>query len=145
MAKKENIKRKWYIVDAKDKVLGRLSSKIANILTGKNKPEYTPHVDTGDGVIIINAKYIKVTGKKSTDKVYTRFSGYPGGLKKETFSDILSKAPTKLISHAVKGMLPKNKLGSSAFRRLKVYPEDKYSHAAQKPQKIVLSCPFRKV
>jgi len=132
-AKPNEVERKWYVIDAADVELGRLASLTANILRGKFKPEYTPHIDTGDFVVIINAEKIKVTGKKETDKIYYSHSGYQGGLKKINFKDMITKFPTRPIEKAVKGMLPHNTLGSEQFTKLKVYAGDKHPHEAQNP------------
>lgn len=137
-AKKEDMKDKWYIINADGKVLGRLASEVAKILRGKNKPIYTPHVDTGDHVIIINAEKIVLTGKKIQDKIYYHHSGYPGGLKSITAGKLLKKDPASLIEKAVKGMLPRNTLGRAVLKKLKIYPSDKHSHAAQKPEAMEL-------
>ncbi len=136
MAKFEPEKRKWYLIDAKGKVLGRIATQIANILRGKNKPTFTPHVDTGDFVVVINAKYVKLTGKKLQQKKYYRHSGYIGGLKEINAADLLKKSPERLIVHAVKGMLPKNRLANRLITKLKVYPEADHPHKAQNPIKI---------
>jgi len=125
--------KRWYLADAKGKVLGRLAGKIARTLTGKGKSIYTPHLDCGDGVIVINAKDIVVTGKKLLQKKYTSYSGYPGGLKVKTLETMLEERPTEVIRHAVKGMLPKNKLGRGMLSRLKVYPASEHPHEAQMP------------
>jgi large subunit ribosomal protein L13 len=137
-ATNENIEHKWYLVDASNKVLGRLASQIAKYLRGKHKPEYTPHADAGDYIIVINAEQIKVTGKKEKDKVYFRHSGFPGGLKETTFEKLQAKDPTRIIELAVKGMLPKNPLGRAMLRKLKVYAGSLHSHAAQQPVAINL-------
>ena len=134
--KKDEVKRKWYLIDAEGKILGRLASKIAEILMGKNKPTYTPNVDTGDFVIVINAEKVKVTGKKLLDKVYYKHSGYLGGLKKETLFSLLNRKPEFVIKHAVKGMLPKNKLARRMIKKLKVYRGPQHPHQAQKPEVI---------
>jgi len=131
--KKEDIKRQWYIVDAKDKVLGRLASRIAIILRGKHKPIYTPHIDTGDGVIVVNASQIRVTGRKAKQKLYRRHSGYPGGFREVTFETMLDKKPTKVIELAVRRMLPSGALGDDMFKKLKVYADDKHPHKSQNP------------
>lgn len=133
VAKKEDIKRKWYLVDAKDKILGRLAVKIAVILRGKHKPIYTPHLDTGDGVIVINAAKIKVTGRKLKQKVYRRYSGYPGGLREITLDKLLAKKPATVIQLAVSRMLPQGPLGRDMIKKLKVYANDKHAHQAQNP------------
>jgi large subunit ribosomal protein L13 len=128
-----NIKRSWYLVDANGKTLGRLATVIANRLRGKHKPEYTPHMDTGDYIVVINANKIRVTGKKATDKFYHRYSGYPGGLKSISFEKLLASKPERIIETAVKGMLPKGPLGREIFRKLKVYPGATHRHSAQQP------------
>ena len=137
-AKKEELTKKWYLVDAEGKVLGRLASQIAKILRGKHKPTFTPHVDTGDFVVVINAEKVKLTGNKLNNKVYTRYSGYPGGLKVITAKKLLLKKPEEIIRHAVKGMLPRGPLGRRMFKKLKVYSGDSHPHQAQKPVKIEL-------
>ena len=128
------IERKWYVVDAADKTLGRLAAEVATVLRGKNKPIYTPHVDTGDYVIIINAEKIKFTGNKLNDKVYYHHTGYAGGLKQITLKELLAKKPEDVIAHAVKGMLPKNALGRAMFKKLFIYAGPEHKHAAQKPE-----------
>jgi large subunit ribosomal protein L13 len=134
MQRKEDVKeRKWYLINAQGKTLGRLSTFIATLLMGKNKPTYTPHVDAGAGVIVINAEKIKVTGKKLEQKFYKRFSGYPHGLKLTPLKEKLKKRPDEVITHAVKGMLPKNKLARRMIVRLKVYRGEEHFHSAQKP------------
>ncbi len=134
--KAEEIKKKWYLIDAKDKILGKLAVKIAQILSGKNKVLYTPHMDTGDFVVVINAKKVRVTGGKEKKKIYYHHSGYPGGLKERTFEDMLKRKPGQIIQKAVKGMIPKNKLGRKMLKKLKVYPEAEHPHQAQNPEKI---------
>ncbi|MBR8838456.1 MAG: 50S ribosomal protein L13 [Stigonema ocellatum SAG 48.90 = DSM 106950] len=126
----------WYVVDATDQRLGRLASEIAIILRGKNKPQYTPHMDTGDFVIVVNAEKITVTGKKRTQKVYHRHSGRPGGMKTETFAKLQQRLPERILEHAVKGMLPKNSLGRQLFTKLKVYAGPTHPHESQKPQEL---------
>ena len=133
MAKKEDVKRNCYLIDAKDKVLGRLAAKAASILCGKHKAIFTPHVDTGDMVIVINAEKVRVTGKKLEKKVYQRFSGYPSGQKIVVLGDMLAKKPTQVIRLAVLRMMPKSRLGSQIFKKLKIYAGDKHGHSAQKP------------
>ncbi|MDH3311069.1 MAG: 50S ribosomal protein L13 [Gammaproteobacteria bacterium] len=133
-AKKETVKRDWYVIDATGKVLGRVATEVARRLRGKHKAEYTPHVDTGDYIIIINAGKLQVTGKKSRDKIYNRYSGYQGGLKASSFQDMMKKSPAKVIETAVRGMLPKNPLGRQMFRKLKVYRGADHRHAAQSPK-----------
>ena len=133
-AKPAKVKRDWYIVDATGKTLGRLASEIARRLRGKHKPEYTPHVDTGDYIVVINAKAVCISGNKNTDKVYYHHTGYPGGIKSITFEKQLAKKPEKVIETAVKGMLPKGPLGREMYRKLKVYADGQHKHAAQQPQ-----------
>lgn len=135
-AKPNEVEREWLLIDAEDQVLGRVASKAAQILKGKHKPQYTPHVDTGDFVVVINADKIRVTGVKATDKEYYRHSGYPGGLKCETFQEAMEKHPERVIEHAVKGMLPKNTLGRAMAKKLKVYAGSEHPHMAQKPREI---------
>lgn len=137
-AKPQEVQRDWFIVDAADKTLGRLSSRIALYLRGKHKPEYTPHVDTGDYIIVINADKIRVTGNKFTDKQYYHHSGFPGGIKETTFDKLQAKHPTRIIELAVKGMLPKNPLGRQMYRKLKVYAGAEHEHQAQQPQPLDL-------
>ena len=132
-AKPLEVERKWYVIDADGETLGRLAVRIANILRGKNKPEYTPNVDTGDFVIVINAEKVKVTGKKETDKIYLHHTGYPGGLKSASFKELMEKDPRIAIEHAVRGMLQHNTLGAEQFNKLKVYVGPEHPHAAQKP------------
>lgn len=134
--KKEEITRAWYVVDAADKVLGRLASRIALILTGKNKAQYTPHVDCGDFVVIINADRFRVTGKKMKDKIYYSHSFFPGGLKQINLEAMVKKHPGRAIYHAVSGMLPKNRLRSKRLKRLKIYTSSDHPHKAQAPIKI---------
>ena len=136
--KNTDLDKKWLLLDARDKTLGRLSSKIASILMGKNKAQYTPHNDLGDYVVVVNAEKIRVTGNKDTQKKYYKHTGYPGGLKSSTFSEIIEKNPENVILKAVKGMLPKNKLSSSMISKLKVYEGDNHPHAGQNPIKIEL-------
>jgi len=133
-AKPESVKRDWYVVDATDKTLGRLSTEIASRLRGKHKTEYTPHVDTGDYIVVINAEKVTVTGRKAKDKIYHRHTGYIGGLKSISFEKLIDKAPERVIQGAVKGMLPRGPLGREMFRKLKVYAGDQHPHAAQQPQ-----------
>ena len=134
VAKPESVERDWYVVDAADKTLGRLATEIALRLRGKHKPEYTPHVDTGDYIVVVNAEKITVTGNKFKDKVYYAHSGYPGGLKDITFDKLQAKKPEMVLEVAVKGMLPKGPLGRAMFRKLKVYAGSEHKHAAQQPQ-----------
>ena len=133
------VDKQWVVIDATDEVLGRLASQVAKILRGKNKPSYTPHVDCGDYVIVINADKLKLTGKKNTDKVYTRHTGFPGGQRFATPADYLAKKPTFLIEKAVKGMLPKTRLGEAIMKNLKVYAGAEHPHAAQNPKAIKLN------
>jgi len=137
-AKPADIKRAWFLVNASGKTLGRLSSEIARRLRGKHKPEYTPHMDCGDYIVVINAKDIKVTGKKETDKVYYSHSGYPGGIKSITFDKLIKKKPEKIIETAVKGMLPKGPLGRQMYSKLKVYAGADHKHTSQQPQPLEL-------
>jgi len=134
MAKAQDVQRKWYIIDAADKTLGRLATEVAAILRGKNKPIFTPHVDTGDFVIVINAEKVKLTGNKLQDKMYTTHSRYPGGLKQINYATLLQKRPELVIEKAVKGMLPHNKLGNVMFKKLKVYKGSQHPHQAQQPE-----------
>lgn len=138
MANSDTVERKWYVVDAKGKTLGRLSSEIAKILRGKHKPTYTPHVDTGDFVIVINAELIEVTGKKADQKLYRRHTSYPGGLKEVTFDQLMEKKPTDAIVQAVKGMLPHTSLGREMLKKLKVYAGPVHKHEAQQPELLEL-------
>lgn len=135
-AKPLEVEREWVVIDATDQVLGRVAAKAAHILKGKHKPQYTPHVDTGDFVIIVNADKIRMTGTKATSKEYYRHSGFPGGLKMETFAEAMQKHPERVIEHAVKGMLPKNTLGRAMGMKLKVYAGAEHPHAAQQPREI---------
>jgi large subunit ribosomal protein L13 len=136
LAKEEEIKRQWYLVDAKDKVLGRVATKVAVLLRGKHKPIFTPFVDTGDAVIVINAAKIRVTGRKLKQKVYRRFSGYPGGLREVSLATMLKNKPEMVIKLAVTRMLPGGPLGRRIIKKLKVYADDKHPHQAQKPAVI---------
>jgi large subunit ribosomal protein L13 len=138
IAKPHEVERKWYVVDAEGQTLGRLASEIASILRGKKNPIYTPHVDTGDYVIVINAEKIEVTGKKRKDKIYKRHTGYPGGLKETTFEKLQEKHPTEIIRHAVKGMMPNGRLGRQMFKKLKIFVGPEHNHAAQKPETWVI-------
>ncbi|MGI6206277.1 MAG: 50S ribosomal protein L13 [Anaerovoracaceae bacterium] len=134
IAKPQEVERKWYVLDAEGKTLGRLASEAAAILRGKKKPTYTPHVDTGDYVIIINAEKVEVTGKKRKEKIYKRHTGYPGGLRELTFEQLQEKNPEEIIRHAVKGMMPNGKLGRQMYKKLRVYAGPEHKHAAQKPE-----------
>ena len=136
--RQEDVKRAWHLVDAKDKVLGRLATKIASLLKGKDQVSFSPHVDMGSGVVVINSEKIRVTGKKLKQKMYKRFSGYPGGLKQESLESLLKRRPHEVLRHAVNGMLPKNKLGRRMIKRLKIYVGDKHLHIAQSPKRIKL-------
>jgi large subunit ribosomal protein L13 len=138
-ANKATVKKEWLVIDAEGQVLGRLASKVAFILRGKHKPDFTPHVDCGDNVIVINAEKVKLTGNKLTQKEYVRHSGYPGGQRTQNPEDILKKYPERLVEKAVKGMLPKNRLGSELFRNLKVVIGSEHKHEAQKPRVIDLN------
>ena len=133
------IARKWYVVDATDQTLGRLATRVAHILAGKHNPQYTPFIDTGDHVVVINAAKVKLTGMKSGQKVYHRYTGYPGGLRSEQFDKRLARRPEAVIEDAIKGMLPKTKLGRAMGGKLKVYRDDKHVHAAQKPEPLTLA------
>lgn len=135
-AKPGEIQRNWWVVDADGKTLGRLASEIAIVLRGKNKPQYTPHTDTGDFVIVVNAEKIAVTGKKLTDKLYYRHSGYPGGIKSESLGHLLQRRPAEVLRKAVKGMLPKNRLAAQQIVKLKIYAGPKHPHVAQKPEEL---------
>src|ERR671937_1820229 len=136
-AKPGEIARRWYVVDAQGKTLGRLATAIAETLRGKRKPQYTPHVDTGDFVVVVNAEKVAVTGKKLDDKIYYRHSGYPGGLKQRTLREELDRRPTEVIRKAVRGMLPRNRLGRAQLRKLKVYAGPEHPHEAQRPEPLM--------
>ena len=138
MAKKEEVKRDWYVIDATDKPLGRLASRVAMILRGKHKPIYTPHVDTGDHVIIVNADKVILTGKKMDDKMYYSHSGYPGGIKAQNFKSLMQKSPEKVVYKAVWGMIPHNALGRKVIKKLKIYSGPQHPHEAQEPQPLTL-------
>jgi large subunit ribosomal protein L13 len=138
VTKKEDVQRKWYVVDAAGQTLGRLAAQVASFLRGKHKPVYSPSVDVGDYVIVVNAEKIQVTGRKLDQKMYYRYSGYPGGLKELTLRNLLKKHPTRVIEHAVRGMLPKNRLGRRMFKHLKVYAGPEHPHEAQQPQRLEL-------
>ena len=135
----KDINRRWVVVGATDKTLGRLASSAANILTGKNSPKYTPYIDTGDHVIVINAEKIKLTGLKSQQKIYRRYTGFPGGLREEAFDKLLARKPEAIVEEAIKGMLPKSKLGRQMATKLKVYRGDKHPHLAQQPEAVELT------
>jgi len=134
IAKPEAVERKWFLLDAEGKTLGRLASEAASILRGKKKPIFTPHVDTGDYVVVINAEKVEVTGKKRKEKIYKRHTGYPGGLREITFEKLLAKKPEEIIRHAIHGMMPKGRLGRAMFKKLKVYAGAEHPHEAQKPE-----------
>ncbi len=134
--KKSEVDRQWFLIDGEGEVVGRLATQIATILRGKHKPTYTPHVDTGDNIIIINAEKVRFTGQKWAQKEYQRYSGYPGGQKRRTAAEMLEKKPIEVIEHAVRGMLPKNKLGRQMFKKLYVYTGGDHPHAAQKPETL---------
>jgi len=135
-ARKKDIERKWYLVDAEGKVLGRLASRVASILRGKHKPIYTPHLDTGDYVIVINASKVRLTGKKPKQKFYYRYSGYPGGLKSVRYDKLLKERPTRIIEAAVRGMLPHNKLGRAMLKKLRVCAGSEHRYQAQRPEAL---------
>jgi large subunit ribosomal protein L13 len=137
-AKPGEVERRWYLVDADGKTLGRLATRIADTLRGKDKPQYTPHVDTGDFVVVVNAEKISVTGKKLDDKVYYRHSGYPGGIRERTLREELDRRPTEVLRKAVKGMLPRNRLGRAQLTKLKVYAGPEHPHTAQDPKELSL-------
>jgi large subunit ribosomal protein L13 len=139
VATPDTVTHNWYVVDAEGQVLGRLASEIAKRLRGKHKPEYTPHIDTGDYIVVVNATKVTVTGNKAHAKVYYSHSGYPGGLKEARFEGLLAKAPHRVIERAVKGMLPKGPLGRAMYRKLKVFPGATHSHSAQQPQVLRLT------
>ncbi len=136
---KETLEQKWYVVDAADQRLGRLATEIATILRGKNKPTFTPHMDTGDFVIVVNAEKVVVTGKKGSQKLYRRHSGRPGGMKMETFNQLQARIPERIVEKAVKGMLPKNSLGRKLFTKLKVYTGPNHPHQAQQPEELKIN------
>ena len=135
---KNAISRHWHVIDAQDVVLGKLASKAAMLLMGKTKPSYTPFLDTGDHVIVINAERVKVTGRKEEKKVYRHFTGYPGGLVEKSFRRVRAERPVRIVEEAIQGMLPKTKLGKQMFRKLKVYAGDRHPHAAQKPDVLAI-------
>ena len=137
-AKPSEVERRWYLVDAEGETLGRLATRIADVLRGKQKPQYTPHVDTGDFVVVVNAEKIHVTGKKLDQKLYHRHSGYPGGLRSRTLREQLERRPTEVIRKAVKGMLPRNRLASAQLTKLKIYAGPEHPHAAQAPKPLPL-------
>lgn len=135
-AKPNAVEQEWFVVNAEGKTLGRLASEIAHRLRGKHKPEYTPHVDTGDYIVVVNAEKVAVTGKKKTDKMYHHHTGYPGGLRSMSFNELMDRAPERILQSAVKGMLPKNPLGRQMFSKLKVYAGENHPHAAQQPKEL---------
>ena len=139
MAKAEEVKRKWFVVDAAGKPLGRLATEVAKILRGKNKPNFTPHVDTGDFVIVLNAEKVVLTGKKLDQKFYRHYSGYPGGMKEIKYRQFMATRPEKAVELAVKGMLPKNSLGRAMFKKLKVYKGNEHNHQAQRPEVLEIN------
>jgi len=134
IAKPQEVEHKWYLIDAEGKTLGRLASEAASILRGKRKPIFTPHIDTGDYVIVINAEKVEVTGKKRKEKIYKRHTGYPGGLKELSFEKLQARNPEEIIRHAIKGMMPDGRLGRAMYKKLKVYAGAEHPHAAQKPE-----------
>lgn len=135
-AKSETVEHDWLLVDAADKTLGRIASAIAHRLRGKHKPEFTPHVDTGDYVVVVNAERVRVTGRKAKDKMYYRHTGYPGGIKSISFEKLIQQAPERALEYAIKGMLPKGPLGRAMYRKLKIYAGDVHPHAAQQPRAV---------
>ena len=137
-AKAHEVERDWFLIDGNERVLGRLAAEIARRLRGKHKPEYTPHVDTGDFIVVVNADKIRVTGKKATDKIYYRHSGYPGGIYQDSFEKLQARKPGQALHLAVKGMLPKGPLGYAMIRKLKIYASDTHPHTAQQPQTLEL-------
>jgi large subunit ribosomal protein L13 len=136
--RKEDIERKWYVVDANNQVLGRLASRIAQILRGKHKPTFTPHLDLGDHVVVVNAGKVRVTGRKAGQKRYYRYTGYPGGLRSVEYSKLLQERPERVLRHAVWGMLPHNRLGRKMIKKLKIYPAAEHPHQAQNPEALKL-------
>ena len=138
-AKAETVQRSWYVIDAEGQTLGRLATEVARRLRGKHKTEYTPHIDTGDYIVVVNAEKVKVTGRKASDKTYYRHTGHPGGLKEATFTQMIERSPEKVIELAVKGMLPRNRLGRAMYRKLKVYAGQEHPHDAQQPEILTLS------
>ncbi len=134
----DDITRAWYVVDAADLPLGRLASEVAKVLRGKHKPSFTPHLDVGDHVIVVNADKVRVTSKKSEEKIYYRHSGYPGGIKAESFEALIARRPEAVVERAIKGMLPKNRLGRAVYRKLHVYAGSEHPHASQKPESLAI-------
>lgn len=137
-AKAETVRRGWYLVDADGQTLGRLATEVARRLRGKHKTDYTPHVDTGDFIVVVNAEKVKVTGRKASDKMYYKHTGYPGGLKEASFTQVIERSPEKVIELAVKGMLPRNRLGRAMYQKLKVYAGQEHPHDAQQPKILTL-------
>ena len=138
-AKAETVQHRWYVIDADGQTLGRLATEVACRLRGKHKTEYTPHVDTGDYIVVVNAEKVQVTGRKASDKMYYRHTGHPGGLKEANFTRMIERSPEKVIELAVKGMLPRNPLGRAMYRKLKVYAGQEHPHEAQQPETLILS------
>ena len=138
-AKAATVQRDWYVIDADGHTLGRLATEVARRLRGKHKTDYTPHVDTGDYIVVVNADKVKVTGRKASDKIYYRHTGYPGGLKEASFTQMIERSPEKVIERAVKGMLPRSSLGRAMYRKLKVYAGQDHPHDAQQPETLTLS------
>lgn len=138
-ANKQTVQKEWIVIDAENQILGRLATRVANVLRGKHKPSFTPHVDCGDNVIVINADKVRLTGKKLTEKVYVRHTGYPGGQRFSTPKEVLATFPERVVEHAVKGMLPKNKLGNAIFKNLYVYAGSEHPHEAQQPKLVNLN------
>jgi large subunit ribosomal protein L13 len=136
MARPQEVERKWYVIDAEGQTVGRLATEIAKILRGKNKPQYTPHIDVGDFVVVINADRVVVTGRKAEQKVYRRHSGYPGGMKETSYARMMERKPTEILRKAVYGMMPKTRLARQQFRKLKIYAGPEHPHAAQNPQRL---------
>jgi large subunit ribosomal protein L13 len=136
MARPQEVERKWYVVDAEGQTLGRLATQIARVLRGKNKAQYTPHIDTGDFVVVINADRIEVTGRKAEQKIYYRHTGYPGGLKEVSYERMMDRKPTEIVRKAVWGMMPKSRLARAQFKKLKIYAGPEHPHAAQEPQPL---------
>ena len=139
MARPQEVERKWHVIDAEDKTLGRLASEIARILRGKNKPQYTPHVDTGDFVVVVNADRVKVSGRKAEQKLYRRHTGYPGGLRETSYEQMMDRKPTEILRKAVWGMIPKTRLGRRQFKKLKIYAGPEHPHEAQRPEPYEVS------
>ncbi|MGB3632997.1 MAG: 50S ribosomal protein L13 [Rubrobacteraceae bacterium] len=139
MARPQEVERKWHVIDAEDKTLGRLASEIARILRGKNKPQYTPHIDTGDFVVVVNADRVKVSGRKAEQKLYRRHTGYPGGLRETSYEQMMDRKPTEILRKAVWGMIPKTRLGRQQFKKLKIYAGPEHPHEAQRPEPYEVS------